>query len=326
MRKKVTFLHQGMGPPVSEKFELLYGPLDPDEFVQVPMSEADYLFFTPFTPDHHAVGPDTIKIFIAGENTCPDLNACDYAVCGEFMELGDRVLRVPVYAMDPQATDLAVRPRVTAEDLVRKERFCNFIYSNAAVADPFRSEFYHALNAAKQVTSAGQLFRNYFNLSDALPGSDWSAAKRKFLEECRFTISIENSQHPGYITEKVTDPLLSNSIPIYWGDPNIAAEINPECLVHVRDYDTIDEAIRAILALDQAPDKQLTMQNAPVFTGGVDRVAAYKSAARDFFDAIFDQPITTARRRPRHGWLQVIETWRRRDQTGFKKRFKRNRF
>lgn len=325
-RKKITFLHEGVGPQVSEKFELLYGPLDQKCFVEAPLSEADYLFYTPFTPEHHAAGPDTIKIMIAGENTCPDFNACDYAISGEFMEFGDRYLRIPVYAMDPQAVGLGMRLPITAEILKSKETFCNFIYSNAQIADPIRLDFFRTLHAEKHVVSAGRLERNYFGLMDAIPGSDWSKAKLDFISDCFFTIAIENAEQAGYITEKMTDPLLAHSIPIYWGDPKIAEEINPEAFFHIRDYETLDDAVRALLELETAPDAQLAIQNAPVFTGGLDRVAAYKDAARAFFDSIFNQPISSARRRPRHGWLQAIEELRRADQNPRKKKYKRNRY
>ncbi len=325
-RKKVTFLHEGVGPRVSEKFEFLYGSLDQERFVEVPLAQADYLFYTPFTPEHHAARPDTIKIMISGENIVPDFNACDYAISGEFMEFGDRYLRIPVYAMDPQAVGLGKRTPITADILGSKDTFCNFIYSNAQIADPIRLDFFHALNAEKRVVSAGRLERNYFGLMDSTPGSDWSRAKRDFIENCRFTIAIENAEQPGYITEKVTDPLLAHSIPVYWGDPRIADEINPKAFFHIRDYETPDYAIRELLTLETMPERQLEIQNAPVFTGGLDRVIAYKDAARAFFDAIFDQPISSARRRPRHGMLQGMEEVRRADQRPSQKKYKRNRF
>ncbi|MEM6587117.1 MAG: glycosyltransferase family 10 [Pseudomonadota bacterium] len=315
MRKKVCFLFQGVGPQVSEKFELLYGAISPDHFEEVALEEADYLFFTPFAPQHHAAGPDTVKVLIAGENMTPDFNACDYAISGEFLEFGDRYLRVPIYAMDPAAKGLQNRARLTKDELSTKSKFCNFIYSNSVVADPYRLEFFEALHAIKPVISAGRLRRNYNGLAEMGPDVDWGAEKRKLVRDCRFTLAIENAEQPGYITEKMTDPYLVHSIPVYWGDPLIEDEFNQDAFLNLRNFPDADTAIKTIIELDADPDRQLAMQNASVFTGNFDRVEDYLSKARDFFQAIFDQPLDTARRRPRHGWVQGMENIRRKYQT-----------
>ena len=46
----------------------------------------------------------------------------------------------------------------------------------------------------------------------------------------------------------------------------------------------------------------------------------------DFIEGIFAQPLTKARRRPRHGRAQWLEQKRRKDQTGIKRRISNNRF
>lgn len=38
-----------------------------------------------------------------------------------------------------------------------------------------------------------------------------------YLRDCQFNICLENSNHPGYVTEKVWRPILNGAIPIYWG-------------------------------------------------------------------------------------------------------------
>ena len=36
-----------------------------------------------------------------------------------------------------------------------------------------------------------------------------------------YSIVIENAQEPYYFTEKIIDAMMCNTIPIYWGTPNI---------------------------------------------------------------------------------------------------------
>jgi hypothetical protein len=321
MQKKISFLDQG----ISSYFKLIFGHIDPERFLVVPFDQAEYLFFSQYNPDHHAVGPDTVKVMITGENLCPDFNTCDYAISSEYLELGDRHLRVPVYATYNAAKNLADRPQISAEELRNKTKFCNFIYSNSRLAHPFREQFFHALNRVIPVASAGRILRNDNSLSGNDTTTDWGAEKRKFVEEFRFTIAIENSEQPGYCTEKISDALLAHTIPIYWGDPRITEEFNSKAFLHLRDYADKDEATAYIQNLNLDLDRQLTMLNLPVFAGGIDRVEKYITAARAFMENIFDQPRCTARRRPRHGCMQGLEARRRKDQKGLKRRLKWNR-
>jgi len=41
------------------------------------------------------------------------------------------------------------------------------------------------------------------------------------LASYRYSVVIENSREPGYFTEKLIDALLLNTVPIYWGAPDI---------------------------------------------------------------------------------------------------------
>lgn len=322
MLKKICFLDQD----TASYFELLFGSIDSSRFIQVPMAQADYLFYSPFTPDHHAAGPDTVKVLISGENLCPDFNACDYAITGEYIEYGDRHVRVPVYATYSASKNLAARPQLSFDDLEKKQKFCNYIYSNSQLAHPIREQFFHDLNSVVPVVSAGRSLRNDDTLASRDVDTDWGATKRRFVEQFRFTIAMENSEQPGYVTEKLTDALLAHTVPIYWGDPRIGEDFNLSAFIHLRDYKNHADAIAHIQRLDADKDRLLTILNAPVFLGGVDRPTLYMTAARDFIKYILDQPQKTARRRPRHGRTQWLEQKRRKDQKGIKRRLNPNRF
>jgi len=45
--------------------------------------------------------------------------------------------------------------------------------------------------------------------------------KHDVLKDAKFSIIVENSQNVNYFTEKIVDCMLSKTIPIYWGCPNI---------------------------------------------------------------------------------------------------------
>lgn len=322
MLKKINFLDQ----ETSRVFKLLFESIDKERLLEVPLSAADYIFYSPFTPDHHFVGPNVIKIFITGENLCPDFNACDYAISGEHLELGDRHLRVPTYATYEDAKKLSSRPKINEAELSAKSEFCNFVYSNNHRADPTREQFFNAISAVSPIVSAGRFLRNSDALIALETDNNWKVAKQKFLQQFRFTIAMEASGKPGYVTEKLMDALIAKTVPIFWGDPRITEEFNADAFFHLRDYKNYSEAIYDIKQLDADRPRLLEMINAPVFTGGTDRVDRYLRAAQNFIEAIFDQNLTAARRRPRDGWTQWLEQKRRKDQTGLTRRLKRNRF
>jgi hypothetical protein len=45
--------------------------------------------------------------------------------------------------------------------------------------------------------------------------------KIKFLKGYKFNICPENSETPGYVTEKIFDSIKAGCIPIYWSEDNI---------------------------------------------------------------------------------------------------------
>tara|TARA_R110002110_G_scaffold166273_1_gene366857 strand:- start:435 stop:815 length:381 start_codon:yes stop_codon:yes gene_type:complete len=69
-----------------------------------------------------------------------------------------------------------------------------------------------------------------------------------------FHICIENQQVKHYFTEKLIDPLLTYTIPIYWGCPNIGAYFHTEGMII---FDTVDELIPQLnsLTMDYYEDR-----------------------------------------------------------------------
>jgi len=48
------------------------------------------------------------------------------------------------------------------------------------------------------------------------------SSKNELFDEFQFALVIENSKETNYFTEKIMDCLLTKTIPLYWGCPNIA--------------------------------------------------------------------------------------------------------
>ena len=66
--------------------------------------------------------------------------------------------------------------------------------------------------AGFKVLSAGRFRKNTTILDD-----EFSNDHLRLLQQCKFYICMENTDAPGYTTEKLFDALKSGAIPIYWG-------------------------------------------------------------------------------------------------------------
>lgn len=54
--------------------------------------------------------------------------------------------------------------------------------------------------------------------------------KTELLKPYKFCLAVENSSEPGYFSEKVVDPLLMFTVPIYSGCPNIVDWLPNQCM------------------------------------------------------------------------------------------------
>lgn len=100
--------------------------------------------------------------------------------------------------------------------------------------------------------------------------------------------------------------LLARTVPIYWGSDTVGLDFNPAAFIQCRDEKDFDDVIRRVQTLDQNDEAFLAMLNQPAFAeGALEKMSTRRLAA--FLQNIFDQPLETARRRPRYGSTRVYE-------------------
>ena len=68
-------------------------------------------------------------------------------------------------------------------------------------------------------------------------------AKADGLAPYRFSVVIENLQEPNYFTEKIVDAVLCETVPIYWGCPNIGDFFDPKALIICNTVAELKDAI-----------------------------------------------------------------------------------
>ncbi len=200
--------------------------------------------------------------------------------------LGRRWHRFPLWInyldwwnpQSPYHVDRLLVPRVATD----RPRFCNFIYGHAT---SIRTEFFLRLNEARHVDSRGRVLANG-------PRAIGLEGKMRVLEQSQFTIAFENQVAPGYVTEKLVEPLLAGSIPIYWGAAEARSDFNPGAFIFADDHGGIDDLVRHVLRVADSAEARTALMSAPPFRDGripeehtpgffADRIAEALSGAAD---------------------------------------------
>ena len=74
--------------------------------------------------------------------------------------------------------------------------------------------------------------------------------KEDGLKSFRYSIVIENSSEQDYFTEKVVDACLLETIPIYWGAPNISKYFDIRGFIVCNSSDEIEDALKNLSIRD----------------------------------------------------------------------------
>jgi GR25 family glycosyltransferase involved in LPS biosynthesis len=155
----------------------------------------------------------------------------------------DNPIRLPLhFATNPHPIGFANR-----------NAFCGFVVTNPICT--FRNETFHAVNAYKKVNSGGALYNNIGGpLALKYPGGGCGdLSKHAFFADHQFTISFENAQVPGYITEKVLHAKMAGCVPIYWGDTNTDTDFAPHSFLNLSALTNSEKVVDVMKKLEANP-------------------------------------------------------------------------
>lgn len=241
----------------------------------------DYLFFGTFGYKH--LGYNCVKIMFIGENIAPDFNLCDYALGFDFIQFGDRYMRLPLYCTYESFSKIADGVKLPDETLFER-KFCCMVVSNNRHATSHRERFFKLLSEYKQVDSGGRMWNNIGG-----PVAD----KLQFVSQYKFNIAFENSSVLGYTTEKIMEPMTVNTLPIYWGNPLVWKDFNPASFINVGDFASMEDAVQYIIDLDRDDTRYLQMLRAPkVFEP---TIRNWQEHLLDFLSNIVEKPLDEAK-------------------------------
>ncbi|MDR1370731.1 MAG: hypothetical protein LBJ72_11505 [Dysgonamonadaceae bacterium] len=176
-----------------------------------------------------------VKVFFTGENLHRNEFGFSYQNYSDYLQnkhldlsLGfdyfkdDSYLRFPLWVLpfvDPENTSDSEIRKICDKlsnpdpDGIQLRRFCSLVSNH----DPngLRKEIYDSLIDIDEVSCGGRFMNNTNELRQVF-GDD----KLCYLKQFKFNICPENSNAPGYVTEKLMEAVFSGAIPVYWGSDN----------------------------------------------------------------------------------------------------------
>ncbi|HMO33786.1 MAG TPA: glycosyltransferase family 10 [Saprospiraceae bacterium] len=215
--------------------------------------QPDFLIYS--TYGHQYLRYNCARIFYTAENRRPDFWACDYAISFDFNTRKNHY-RLPLYGIwDGLNSVELTKPKPTLDRfLSEKTKFCCMVVSNPQAHK--RIDFFHKLSRYKQVDSGG---KHLNNIGGAVTD------KIEFIKDYKFVLAFENSSYRGYVTEKVFQPMFVNTIPVYWGSPEVHKDFNTKSFVNWHDYGDDESVIQRIIELDQNPEAMAALLSEPWF-------------------------------------------------------------
>ena len=241
----------------------------------------DYVLYDAFGCQHiDSKYNNSIKIAYFSENIIPDFNDADYALSQAHIIYFDRYFKYPsfIWRLNNFRNYDIVKIR---EEVLRhpiRKKFCAAVISNNQSFSLFRLGFIRELNKYKKVDMGGYVFNNI--------GSQIKN-KIEFLSSYKFSISMENSDGDGYVSEKILESFIAGTIPVYYGNYMVDEYINPKAYILIKGEKDLKKKIEYIIKIDNDNElyKNLLNESIFVFNNIVEKIEKEKE---QFFFNIFE--------------------------------------
>ena len=239
------------------------------KFSDLPVKEANLLIFGPYSEGWKSA-PSTIpRVYFSGENWTQPEDPSIALYISSRLEEDATHMRVPTWMhfIDWFSTETTL-PNNHEDNPIRmplhyaltphpipfeqRQKFCAFVVSNPICQ--IRNEAFHMVNVYKPVSSGGAYHNNIGGqLHLKYPGGGCGdISKHHFFAEHKFTLSFENSQAPGYLTEKLLHAKMAGCVPLYWGTTD--TDFNPQSFVNLSQLTSSSNIVDIVKRLEANPE------------------------------------------------------------------------
>ncbi len=241
------FFDEWPSPPPSPRHDLRFTH-DPAELV-----EADAVVFHLASPGHRPELPKRpgqrwVAWTMESRDMCPALRDEALMACFDLTMTSDRTSDVWCPYLGPRHVAAFETPWEPPE-----ARAANPVVWLCRNRDDRigRGDYAAALMAHVPVDSFGDVLRNQ---PQRIASGD--EARLDLYRRYRFTLAFENSDCPDYVTEKLFDPLLAGSVPVYRGTETVAELApHPGSYIDARDFSSPEELGRYLVHLAAHEDE-----------------------------------------------------------------------
>ena len=149
-----------------------------------------------------------------------------------------------------------------------KDNFCAYMYSYDL---EYRVELYNFISKYKKVDALGKSCSNIINddrfvSTDKMTYNDIAVEK---YSKYKFVLALENGISEGYITEKLINPIIAGSIPIYCGPNDVFNIINIKRIIYVYNFSNYQELLNYIIEVDNNETLYNSIISEKIFIGNL---------------------------------------------------------
>lgn len=147
-----------------------------------------------------------------------------------------------------------------------KTKFCAYMYSYDL---KYRIDLYNFISTYKPVDALGKSCSQRTETDRFVYNKDITyndIAVEKY-SDYKFVLALENGVADGYITEKLINPIIAGSIPIYVGPKDVFDIINKKRVIYVYDFSSLTLLLEYIKTVDTDPVLYQSIVDENIFTG-----------------------------------------------------------
>lgn len=191
----------------------------------------------------------------------------DLSIGFDYVE-NEKYVRFPLwitYLFEPDATLDQITETcnmINSQDNYHvRDKFCAFLSRMDRYG--FREDFYNQVSKIGRIDCDGLFKHNSDDLKNI-----YNDDKIAYLRTYKFNLCPENSNFPGYCTEKVFESIKAGAIPIYWGtDNNPEPEIlNHDRIIFIEPFKENEKSLNLIRELEKDRSMYLNFARQKGFT------------------------------------------------------------
>lgn len=196
-----------------------------------------------------------------------------------FEDTRDRYVKCPLYLVFLQTNPLIIEELKDIDKKIASNAIEGVIqtatippnHASIVLSNPHGEERLRFLSRLEEKMTLfyGGKYKN--NIGGLVNGNFTSSEMNTFYKRGKFAITMENSDRPYYITEKLVNGLRSGVVPVYWGTSRIGEFFNPRRFLHLKSGATEKDMSEIIERMKtMTDDEYLKIISEPIMMRSID--------------------------------------------------------